>query len=543
MKIETVALEDQQTKLIAELDSETLEKYKRQAARKISQKQKFPGFRPGKAPYDLVRRMIGDEALTQEAIELMLDDVYPQVLQESGVNPSGPGKLEEIVKMDPPTFAFVVPLPPSVDLGNYAEIRKDYAPVEVTEEQVDATLLRLQRSYSTAEPVERPAQKGDLVSFNLNAKRINPEEGENDMLVEETPYQMVAGEEEGDADEIWPYAGFTEELVGVSADETKVINHTFSDESPYEDLRGKETAFTITVQSIKEMHLPELNDEFAQTLGEFENVEALRKAVRSQLEQNNAQQYDQNYFEELIDSVVEQATVKYPPHMLEEEIEQFLHGVEHNLEHDRLDLDTYLKMREMDRETFIETEVKPAAERRLVRSLVLEEFAKQEKVEVKSEEIQSIYYNALQQMQQSNELRQIQSRNKQSSREMANSIAMNTVNNIFNARIMGRLKAIAMGKGDEAPEEISLPEMVDLSAAEEMLEAVDQSETTDQPEGLLEAVEATAAGENSPITSEQEAIEEQAAAEADLLEADLLSEEPAQADQETDKPAAGENEA
>src|SRR5512146_114319 len=178
LKLETVALDDQQTKLIAEFDTETLEKYKRQAARKISQNQKIPGFRPGKAPFDLVRRIVGDEALQQEAIELMLDDVYPQVLKEANVNPSGPGKLEEIVKMDPPTFAFVVPLPPQVDLGEYKEIRKDYAPEPVTEEQIEKTLNQLRRSYATAEPVNRPAQDGDMVSFKVSAKRTQPAEGE-----------------------------------------------------------------------------------------------------------------------------------------------------------------------------------------------------------------------------------------------------------------------------------------------------------------------------------------------------------------------------
>lgn len=473
MKIETVALEDQQTKLIAEMDPEILEKYRRQAARKISQNQKIPGFRPGKAPFDLVRRIVGDEALTQEAVELLLDEVYPQVLQEAGVNPSGPGKLESIVKLDPPTFAFVVPLPPAVELGDYKEIRKEYSPEPITDEQVESTIRRLRRSYSTAEPVERAAQLGDLVSFTLSANRVNPDEGENATLIEETPYQMVAGEDEEAENEVWPYKGFTQELVGLSASDTKDVPYTFTDESPYEDLRGKEVQFTIKVQNIKEMHLPELNDEFAQTLGEFENLEALQKAVRAQLEQNYAQQYDQDYFDELINDLVEQSTVKYPPHMLEEETEQFLHGVEHNLEHDRLDLDTYLKMREMDRETFMEEEVKPAAQRRLIRSLVLEEFARQEKIAVRNEEIQSIYYNALQQMQQSSQLRKIQAKKQQSAREMANSIAMNTVNSIFNQRLMLRLKAIATGKGDEEPEVAN-----NVETETEMLpEAVNEPET------------------------------------------------------------------
>ncbi len=454
MKIETVARDDQQTRLVAELDVETLEKFKRQAARKISQSTKIPGFRPGKAPYDMVRRMMGDERLTQEAVELLLDEVYPKVLAEANITPSGPGKLDEIVTMDPPTFAFIVPLPPEVQLADYMVIRKDYAPEPISDEQVEQTVRRIQRSYSTAEPVERAALKGDMVSFKLSAKRTESVENEKDILIEESPYQMVAGEDDEEQEEVFPYAGFSEELIGLSAGETKTLVHTFSDESSYEDLRGKEAEFTIVIDNVKELHLSELNDEFAQTLGEFKTLDELKTTIRQQLEQNYSQQYDQNYFDELIEMLIKDATVKYPPHMLDEEVEQFLHGVEHNLERDRLDLETYLKMREMDRETFIETEVKPAAAKRLVRSLVLEEFARRESVEVKSEEVRSIYYAAMQQMQQSPQTKQMPSKQKQNPQEMANSIAMNTVNRIFNQRLTTRLKAIALGKGDE-PVEIS----------------------------------------------------------------------------------------
>jgi trigger factor len=453
------------------------------------------GFRPGKAPYDLVRRMIGDEALQQEAIEILLEDGYPPVLREANINPSGPGKLEEIIKMDPPTLAFIIPLPPVVELGDYQAVRKEYAPEPVGEEQINATLRRLQRSYATAEPVERAAQKGDLVAFKLSAKRTQPEEGENEMLIEETPYQLVAGEPEEEEASSWPYEGFENELLGLSANDTKTVVHTFSDDSPYEELRGKEAEFSIEVQNVKEKHLPELHDEFAQMLGDFENLEALRKAVQTQLEQTSSQQYNQNYYDELIGMLVDQATIKYPPHMLEEEIEDFIHGLEHNLEHDHLDLETYLKMREMDRETFIENEVKPAAMRRLERSLVMEEFARQEQISVRNEEIQSIYETALQQMQASKQLRKAQAKNRQTPRDMANNIAINTVNNIFNQRLMSRLKAIATGAGDELPAETE--------------SVVAESETVE----AAEAVEASAASVESP--SEPVATEPEAAPQTD----------------------------
>lgn len=193
--------------------------------------------------------------------------------------------------------------------------------------------------------------------------------------------------------------------------------------------------------------------------------------------------------------LVDQATIKYPPHMLEEEIEDFIHGLEHNLEHDHLDLETYLKMREMDRETFIENEVKPAAMRRLERSLVMEEFARQEQISVRNEEIQSIYETALQQMQASKQLRKAQAKNRQTPRDMANNIAINTVNNIFNQRLMSRLKAIATGAGDELPAETE--------------SVVAESETVE----AAEAVEASAASVESP--SEPVATEPEAAPQTD----------------------------
>lgn len=467
MKIETQALDNQQTKLIAELDGGELDRYKQQAARKISQSAKIPGFRPGKAPYDVIRRMYGEDAIQQEALEMMLKDVYPQALKEAKIDPSGPGQLEEIISTDPPTFAFVVPLQPVVSLGEYKEIRKEYAPEEITDDKIEATLRRLQRSYATAEPVDRPAEKGDMVSFMLSARRTQIEEGENELLVEETPYQMAAGEEDEDQENPWPYEGFTQELLGVSANEVKTVMHTFDEESPYPDLQGKEAEFVIRVETVKQLQMSELTDEFATTIGDFETLDALRLAIRTQLQQTNAQQYDQTYFDELVGALVDQATIQFPPHMLDEEVEEFMHNLGHNLERDNLDMETYLKMREMNRDDFVEQEVKPAAKRRLERALVLEEFARSEAVTVSDEETRSVYYAAMQQAQLD------KTKKRRDLEKLANSMAVNAVNNIFNQRLTARLKNIAIGKADEPEVEFTQPEMIEAgdAATAETIEA------------------------------------------------------------------------
>ena len=103
LKIETFERDDHQKKIIAEFDADTLERFKRQAARKIATESRIPGFRPGKAPYDMVRRIRGDQAIQEEAINLLLDDAYPQVIKEAGIDAYGPGQLEEVLSLDPPS--------------------------------------------------------------------------------------------------------------------------------------------------------------------------------------------------------------------------------------------------------------------------------------------------------------------------------------------------------------------------------------------------------------------------------------------------------
>ena len=126
MKIETQELENHRVKLTVETDSAPLEQAKRQAATKLAKRTKIPGFRPGKAPYAMVVKHLGDTVILEEAIEILIDDLYPKVIEEAGVKTYGPGKLDEITSLEPPTFAFIVALAPTVVLGDYRAIRIPY---------------------------------------------------------------------------------------------------------------------------------------------------------------------------------------------------------------------------------------------------------------------------------------------------------------------------------------------------------------------------------------------------------------------------------
>ena len=360
MKIETTPQEDHQIKIEAEFEAELFDGFKRRAAKKIAKQAKIPGFRPGKAPYDVILRMYGEGVINEEAVELLIDEQYSKVLDEASVSPSGPGSLKEIVSMDPLKLSFLVPLQPEVELGDYKSIQLEYKPESVTDEEVKEFLTRLQKNYATAEPVERAAEDGDLVYFQLSGH-----EGD-EVVLEETPIQFVIGE--SDQQDNWPYENFSKELIGLNEGEEKVIEYTFGDDDKNEKFKGKTIKFTITVQSIKTLALPELDDEFASSLGQFENFAELEKAVREQQESTKKQQYDEIFYSDLMAKYGEIATVKFPPFMVDEESEHILQNLERDLKQQNMDLATYLKLMNTNKDKYVEENIKPAAINRVKRS-------------------------------------------------------------------------------------------------------------------------------------------------------------------------------
>jgi trigger factor len=452
LNIETFPRDDHQVKVVAELESETVEKYRHQAARKIAQAAKIPGFRPGKAPYAVVLRLYGEEAIQEQAMDLMVDAVYPDVIDQAKIKPGGPGKLEEVVSQDPPKFSFIIPLAPEVTLGDIHTIRQDYNPPVVSDKEVNEALKRVRMSYSTAEPVERAAKEGDVVYLKMTGTLVSPAEGEDPVVFKESPHQVVLGENPFTPDD-YPYVGFAGEMFGLKADEEKKIRHTYSDNATPEKVSGKEVEFSVVVQSVKELVLPELNDEFAKTMGEFENVDALRAAVRKQIEDQGHEEYDQQYYAELIEKVAAISTIKYPPQILEDESENVLHSIEHNLSHQNMDLDTYLKLTKQDRESLMEKEILPVAKERITRMLVVDEVSRAEEIKLDDEKFNQAFSQTFMEMQGSPQMKKI----KKPSKELANSIAYEAAARTLNRQVLEHLKKIASGASDvsEKPKKAS----------------------------------------------------------------------------------------
>lgn len=385
MKIETHPQEEHQITLTVTLEAAQMESAKRRAARRLSERHKIPGFRPGKAPYEIVVRTFGEGAVIEEAIDLLLDEIYPKALDEAKINTGGPGTLKNIENLEgAPVFTFSVPLAPEVELNDYRSVRIPYEWQPPDETEVEKRLAEIQRLHAKTETVERPIQTNDYVLLDLVGKRIEGET-EGETLIERKSMPVFIYDEERPNE--WPYPGFNRELIGAVPGEIRSFTHTFPEDHPDEKLRGQTVRFEASIRIVRGTILPELNDDFARQVGPFENLEALRGVLRADLAQQSRAKYDDEYVEKVLKAIQEQAVIRYAPQTLEHEMEHLREDFEEMLFKRGLTLEAYLKTRDMDESRFMAEEIRPMAQRSLERNLLLLEIAQREKITVGEEDL------------------------------------------------------------------------------------------------------------------------------------------------------------
>jgi trigger factor len=454
LKIVTTPLDDHQVKMVVHIDADQFEKSMHQAARKIANRIKIPGFRPGKAPYEMIIRNVGEDGIKSEAIDLLIDKVYPDALKESALTPGSMGKLENISEEMPPIFEFLVPLAPEVKLGDYHSIRKEYIVPVVGQKEVDEFIDRLRMNYATSEPVDREVQRGDIVYLTLSGNLVNPAEGENEALLKEGAYPVLVPDKSGN-DNDWPYPGFSESLIGMAVGAEGTAKHEYSDDSNLENMRGKHVIFNYKIDSIKKLILPDLDEAFVKMLGEQKSVDEFLNSVREQLELRSKNEYDRDYSNDLVNEICKDAEVKYPPQLVEDEVDELLKSLEHDLSHQKMDLPTYLKTRNLEKEAFIETEVKPAAIQRLERSLVMDEFTRAENIKLDMAKWDEAVNETARDLSYSTDISKLSK--KMSKDQLSQAVTYETANRLMNQQIFDRMKDIATGTYKIPDEDKSTP--------------------------------------------------------------------------------------
>ena len=446
MKIEKQIQDDHQAKLIVEVEQEQMEASKRRAARKLSERGKIPGFRPGKAPYPIIVRHYGEQAIVEAAMDVLVDEIYPKVLEESGIKPAAAGSLESIDNLEPPKLTFRVPLAPEVDLGDYHSVRLPYEWVAPGQKEFDQALEDLRQRYASTETVDRAVEIGDYVLVDVKGEYAKPKEGDEDKSAGLSRTGFATFIRQDDRDTEWPYTGFNKELIGLKPGESKSIKHKYPKNDSDENLRGETVNFEVTVKTVRGVILPDLDDDFAKQVGAGETLDALKDVIKQDVENRSKADYDDKYFVELIDKIKEGATIKYAQHTVEHESEHVLDDLQQRLSQQGMDLPTYFKLRNTTQEKFVEEEVHPVAKKRLERSLLLDEIISKEKIEVDNAALDAEFTNTLTELQmQGMNFNDIKGGRKAQQR-MAEAVAMESATRILTRRALDMIKTIATGE-------------------------------------------------------------------------------------------------
>ena len=447
MNIETQELDNHQVKLIVETPIEPLESAKQQAARKIARRTKIPGFRPGKAPYAMIVRHLGEEVIMDEAIEIMVNDLYPKVITEAQVDPYGPGALEKIVSIDPPKFEFIVPLKPKVELGDYLTVRVPFNLKEITDKNVEDVINNFRDRQAIVESVDRPAQIGDMIYLEISGKRKTGAEGEKEELVKNRRITVLIEDKEETLE--YPFPGFSRHLIGMTSGSVKEIDHTFPKDFYVEALRGIQADYHISVEDVKSRTLPNLDDDFAKSVGDYANLDELKAAIQEELVKQATDEYNTEYDDQVLNDIIKISTIKYPPQMLEEEIESVIHQLKDRLANQKLDIDLYLKTRKMTMED-LKRETKPIAESRLSKMLVLMEVSRLENIKMDAKEAMKEATHTMGELS-----RTVTKKNlpRATEDELVADLAGNIMMDKLVKRTMERLREIAGGKVEEGKAE------------------------------------------------------------------------------------------
>lgn len=466
MKIETQPRDDHQMTLVVNMEPAQLESAKRRAARRLSERRAVPGFRPGKAPYEMVLRTFGEGVVLEEAVDLLLDEIYPKALEEAKLEPAAPGRLEKVegLEQGEPVFTFAVPLAPKVELGDYRSVRVPYEWKEPTEEEVEKAIQDMRMMSARTETVTRPVEKGDFVLIDLKGVKAKAAEGEAPLIERANMPVFVRPEPKEDE---WPYSGFAHELIGAAPGETKTFTHKFPKDHPDETLKGQTVKFEATVRMVRGTILPELNDEFARQIGPFESLQGLRETLKADLAARSKAEYDDEFFEKVLEAMKAGAVIKYAPQTLEEEVEQVVKDFKSRLAAQNMDLETYLKIQQVDQEKFMQEVVRPIAIKRLERSLLLDEISRAEKIEIGEEELKSSLNDLLYEMSGDEEMQKYLTGKAKMPKRLSEALILESASRAYVRQTLKRLKLIATGNAPAQTEEAQPAADADKAAAQE----------------------------------------------------------------------------
>ncbi len=399
LTIQTSEDELRQLTLNIEVDEDRVRKAMQKKARELSREVSLPGFRPGKAPYDVLVRRIGEDTLRAEAVEDLVQPVFEEALEQEGIEPYARPTLEDI-ELNPVVFKFTIPLTPTVVLGDYRSIRQEVEDVRVTDEALNEALEYVRMRHQVIEPVERPAEAGDVVAISGSGKFTAPKpaaESEEESAASEEAVaegETIFDEERLDIllddKTLFPETPFVDNVIGMSAGDQKQFSFTFPD--PYEhdvEYAGREAAFDVTVLEVKRRELPELDDELAKLEGKYESLDELRAGLKDDLAKTAENAAKEKTIDDMIHHLIEGATMVYPPAAIEAQIDEMLEDFKGRLARSGWKYEDYLNLQGMTEEN-LRADFNENAEDQLRHQLALRQFILDEKLRVEAADVDGL---------------------------------------------------------------------------------------------------------------------------------------------------------
>jgi len=377
MKIQVEQKDSCEALVTVELDSASVEAALQKAARRLSEKRALPGFRKGKAPYAQVLQTYGESAILDEALDVIGPEVYRQALEERKIEPSAVGSMTRVVTRDPLTLEFLVPVQPVVKLNEYRAVRIPFEEPSIPDEDVDKAMEQLRQTQSILEPVDRPAQQGDVLTADVKASVVS-DSGKNETLEfegQENPQELTLDENLGGR-----YPGAGRALEGIREGESRTASFRYPDTFPIERLKGLQAQITVKCLGVKVRKTPDWSEDVVKAVSSFSSVEELRKDVRARLAKHAEESREEEYADSVIEKMVEGAEIAFPPALLEEEISDEIQTLARRLQQRKTSFDAYLRT-VSDGMAGLRKQLEPDARRKLIRRLLLTELVKHENLE------------------------------------------------------------------------------------------------------------------------------------------------------------------
>ncbi|MBY0758380.1 MULTISPECIES: trigger factor [Sellimonas] len=378
MSLQVEKLEHNMAKLTIEVSAEELEKALQGAYLKQKKNISIPGFRKGKVPRQMIEKMYGPEVFYDDAANKLIPDAYGKVYDEEGLDIVSQPKIDivQIEKGKPFIFTAEVALKPEVTLGEYKGLKVEKISNRVTQKEIDAKLAEEQeKNARTVSVTDRPVQDKDEIVFDfegfVDGEAFEGGKGEN--------YPLTIG-----SGAFIP--GFEEQLIGANLEEEKEVQVKFPEEYHAAELAGKEAVFKCTVHEIKTKELPELDDEFASEISEFDTLDALKADIKAKIKEQKIAEGKRKQEDKAVEEAVANAQMDIPDAMIDTEVRQMANDFAQRLSQQGLSVEQYFQFTGMTAEKMQE-ELKPQALKRIQTRLVLEAIVKAENIVISDEKL------------------------------------------------------------------------------------------------------------------------------------------------------------